>query len=393
MTTPRRVTILGSTGSIGTQALQVVDRYPERLIVHALTCHSRVEVLVEQAKKYRPKYVVVTDTKHLGYLSHALEGTETKVLAGEEALCEVAGDYEADIVLTAIVGFAGLRPTLSAIKAERTIALANKETLVVAGELVMTLSRKHMAPIIPVDSEHSAIFQCINGENHRSLRKIYLTASGGPFVDLGTEELERVTPQQALKHPNWQMGDKVTIDSSTLMNKGLEMIEAKWLFGLEPEAIEVVVHRQSIVHSMVGFSDGSVKAQLGLPQMRLPIAYALLFPNRLDQGIPLPGLEEFHTLTFERPRRNDFRCLDLAFRAIAEGGTSPCVLNAANEIAVERFLHETIRYTDIPRLIENMMDTFGTRTLTSIEQLAEIDAQVRTKAKQWMPSARTVSSC
>ena len=380
----RSVTILGSTGSIGTQALQVIERYPEELTVHALVCNSNGELLAQQARKFRPKVVVLNDPKGYKALAKSLADTDIKVLSGADAVCEVAGDYNADIVLTAMVGFAGLAPTIRAIEAGRTIALANKETLVVAGELIRKLSRKYVAPILPVDSEHSAIFQCIHGESNVKPMRIYLTASGGPFVDRASSDLDLITPEEALQHPNWSMGKKVTIDSATLMNKGFEMIEAKWLFGVEPEDIEVLVHRQSLIHSMVGFADGSVKAQLSLPDMRIPISYALLFPGRKEVGVRLPSVEDLMNLTFERPRREDFKCLDLAYEAVAMGGTAPCVLNAANEVAVERYLsRKGVGFCDIPALIHDMMDHFGSRTLLGLEQLEEIDRQVRERAWSW----------
>ena len=381
--TQKRVTLLGSTGSIGTQALQIIDKHPDKLCVHALVCHRNTDLLIQQALKYTPRYVVIGDTALYATVKEALRSEPIQVLSGNDAICEVASDPETDIVLTAMVGFAGLLPTIAAIKSGRMIALANKETLVVGGELIMKLAKQHVAPIIPVDSEHSAIFQCIVGEAYPSISKIFLTASGGPFIDLSAEELKYVTPQQALLHPNWNMGPKVTIDSSTLMNKGFEMIEAHWLFGLAPQNIEVVVHRQSIVHSMVQFKDNSIKAQLSVPDMRLPIGYALLYPNRNNLEVKPLSIEDFCQLTFEPPRRADFRCLNLAYEALDAGGTAPCVLNAANEIAVERFLHENITYTQIPMLIDSMLNKYGCRSLHSAEQLSELDAQVRTDARKW----------
>lgn len=380
----RNITILGSTGSIGTQALDVVARHRELLSVYALVCHSNVDLLIKQAREFNPKVVAIADKLQYKYLKQALAGEDIEVLAGEDEICNIAGSYEADTVLTAMVGFAGLAPTIRAIETGRVIALANKETLVVAGELIMGLSRKYMSPIIPVDSEHSAIFQCINGDKQEAVKRLYLTASGGPFADLSIGELESVTPELALKHPKWNMGKKVSIDSATLMNKGLEMIEAKWLFDVAPEDIEVIVHRQSIIHSMVGYKDGSVKAQLSLPDMRLPIAYALLFPNRLDISLPLPGIRELSNLTFEPPRKDAFPCLDIAYEAIDAGGTAPCVMNAANEIAVERFLSHTISFNDIPRLVRDVMDSFGVRKASSLEQLRDLDTEVRRKSRAWV---------
>ncbi|MDO4695496.1 1-deoxy-D-xylulose-5-phosphate reductoisomerase [Porphyromonas sp.] len=381
--TPKKVTILGSTGSIGTQALDVISKHRDILSVYALVCHSNVDLLIRQAKEFKPQMVAIASEMQYKYLKKELAGESIEILVGEEAVCDIAGSYEADTVLTAMVGFAGLAPTIHAMETGRTIALANKETLVVAGELIMQLSRQKMSPIIPVDSEHSAIFQCLYGDKSDAVSRIYLTASGGPFVDFTTEELQRVTPQQALNHPKWDMGKKVSIDSATLMNKGLEMIEAKWLFDVSPKDIEIAIHRQSIIHSMVGYRDGSVKAQLSMPDMRLPIAYGLLFPNRLDIDLPLPSLSDLCNLTFEVPRRDAFPCLDLAFEAIEMGGTAPCVMNAANEIAVERFLSGGIGFTDIPRLIRDTMDNMGSRNISGVVQLRDIDAEARQRSRAW----------
>ncbi|MDD7558771.1 MAG: 1-deoxy-D-xylulose-5-phosphate reductoisomerase [Porphyromonas sp.] len=381
----RRITILGSTGSIGTQALDIIARHPEKLTVHALVCDRNIELLEKQARQFHPKVVVVNDETRYKPLKKALSDTSVEVRCGSEEVSLVAGEYDADMVLTAMVGFAGLEPTISAIKSGRMIALANKETLVVAGKLIRSLAREHSAVILPVDSEHSAIFQCINGEQGRNARKIYLTASGGAFVDCSEDELREVTPEMALRHPVWSMGKKVTIDSATLMNKGFEMIEAHYLFDVAPENIDVVVHRQSIVHSMVGFGDGSVKAQLGLPDMRIPIAYALLFPERLSTGVALPEVEDLATLTFEKPERSLFPCLDLAYQALAEEGTATCALNAANEVAVSRFLGKEIRFTDIPRIISSVLDTLPVRNAKSLEVLRAIDEEARKAARIWSP--------
>ena len=381
----RRITILGSTGSIGTQALDIVARHPDELAVHALVCDKNISLLEKQARQFRPDVVVVNDETKYKDLKKALSDLPVTVRAGAEEVALVAGEYDADMVLTAMVGFSGLAPTISAIKSGRMIALANKETLVVGGKLIKQLAREHSSVILPVDSEHSAIFQCIKGEQQKEVRKIYLTASGGAFVDLSSDELREVTPEMALKHPTWSMGKKVTIDSASLMNKGFEMIEAHYLFDVAPEDIEVVVHRQSIVHSMVGFADGSVKAQLGKPDMRIPIAYALLFPGRLSTGVPLLGIEEMASLTFEKPRRELFPCLDLAYRALQEGGTAACALNAANEVAVERFLGHEIRFTDIPRIIEEVLEKLPVRNAKSLEILRAIDDEARKMARSWSP--------
>lgn len=380
---PKKITILGSTGSIGTQALDVISRHRDMLSVYALVCHSNVDMLIRQAREFKPQVVAIANDMQYKHLKKELSGEDIEILVGEEAICNIASSYDADTVLSAMVGFAGLAPTIKAMESGRTIALANKETLVVAGELIMQLSKQRMAPIIPVDSEHSAIFQCIHGDKKETVSHIYLTASGGPFADFSAEELKKVTPDQALKHPKWNMGKKVSIDSATLMNKGLEMIEAKWLFGVTPENIEIAIHRQSIIHSMVGFKDGSVKAQLSLPDMRLPIAYALLFPNRVDIDLRAPSLADLSQLTFEPPRRDLFPCLDLAFEAIEIGGTAPCVMNAANEIAVERFLSGNISFTDIPRLIRDTMDNMGSRNISTLSQLKDIDTEARQRSKGW----------
>ncbi|MDN4754557.1 1-deoxy-D-xylulose-5-phosphate reductoisomerase [Porphyromonadaceae bacterium W3.11] len=377
------VTILGSTGSIGTQALQVIACHPEELGVHALVCNNSVEKLIEQALQFKPKVVVTGNPKHEKMLKKALKEHQIEVHSGPEAICDVAGSYQSDIVLTAMVGFSGLAPTIKAIESGKIIALANKETLVVAGDMIKALCHKHKSILLPVDSEHSAIFQCLVGEQLSAVEKIYLTASGGPFLDVPREELEHVTPEQALKHPNWTMGPKVTIDSATLMNKGLEMIEAHHLFNIDPKNIEILVHRQSIIHSMVGYKDGAIKAQLSSPDMRLPIAYALLYPKRLSGNTPLPSLSEMSQLTFEPARIDDFPCLRLAYDALEIGGTGPCVMNAANEVAVQRFLAGQISFTDIPKVIEYTMDKSDIRNVNSLEQLIGYNDHARQIAQAW----------
>lgn len=377
------VTLLGSTGSIGTQALSVIEKHPEELGVYALVCNNRVDLLIEQALKFEPKVVVIGNPDHEKRLKKALKGRDINVMSGSDAISEVAGSYGADIVLAAMVGFTGLEPTIKAIESGKTIALANKETLVVAGEMIKNLCRKHNSILLPVDSEHSAIYQCLVGERISEVEKLYLTASGGPFLDLSREQLENVKPEQALQHPNWVMGTKVTIDSATLMNKGLEMIEAHHLFGIPSGRIDVMVHRQSIVHSMVGFSDGSIKAQLSLPDMQLPIAYALLYPRRLCSNTPLLTLEDMSCLTFEKPRQEDFPCLQLAYEALEIGGTAPCVMNAANEIAVERFLKGQVKFIEIPKIIEYTMDHVASRNVNSLEQLNDYNEHARQIAKAW----------
>lgn len=379
----RKVTILGSTGSIGTQALQVIERHPEELGVYALVANNSIDLLVEQARKFRPEVVAIGNEKLAKELKKALKGEPIEVLAGREEIIDLAASVEADVVLTAMVGFAGLEPTISAIKSGRIIALANKETLVVAGDMIKRLCREHASVILPVDSEHSAIYQCLVGEQMAEVEKVYLTASGGPFVDLSIDQLSEVKAEDALKHPNWSMGPKVTIDSATMMNKGLEMIEAHHLFNIAPEAIEVVVHRQSIVHSMVGFRDGSIKAQLSHPDMRHPIAYALLYPKRLEGHKPLLKIEEMSKLTFEPPRRDVFPCLDLAYEALHRGGTSPCTMNAANEVAVNRFLKGQIAFTDIPRVVRYTMDKAPERNASNLAMLQDADQVARDIAQAW----------
>ncbi|MDO4789470.1 MAG: 1-deoxy-D-xylulose-5-phosphate reductoisomerase [Porphyromonas sp.] len=381
----RAITILGSTGSIGTQALDIIARHPDLFEVYALVANRSSELLISQAKAFSPAVVVISDDSYYLEVKEALKDLPIHVWAGMDSVISVAASQEADIVLIAMVGFAGLEPTISAIKAGRTIALANKETLVVAGEMITSLARKHKAPIIPVDSEHSAIFQCLIGENENKISKLILTASGGPFVDIPASELRDVTPERALKHPNWKMGNKVTIDSSTLMNKGFEMIEAHWLFDVSPSDIDVFIHRQSIVHSMVAFEDGSIKAQLGLPDMRVPIAYALSFPYRKPTGIELPSIHSMSNLSFEPPRIEDFPNLSLAYRSIETGGVAPCILNAANEIAVERFLSHEIGFTKIPQLIEAMLDKYSSSCASpsSLEDLISLNREVRQDASLW----------
>lgn len=377
------VTILGSTGSIGTQALKVIERHHEELGVYALVCNNSLEKLVEQAVQFQPKVVVMGNPEHEKKLKKALKQYDIEVMVGQDAICEVAGSYGADIVLTAMVGFSGLAPTIRAIESGKIIALANKETLVVAGELIKHLCKKHCSILLPVDSEHSAIFQCLVGEQVTSVEKLYLTASGGPFLDTPAEQLEGVTPEQALRHPNWVMGPKVTIDSATLMNKGLEMIEAHHLFNIAPKDIEILVHRQSIIHSMVGYKDGSIKAQLSVPDMQLPIAYALLYPQRIQGNTPLPSWEQMKQLTFEPARMKDFPCLQLAYDALEIGGTAPCVMNAANEVAVHRFLDKQIKFTDIPKIIAHTMDQVGSRNVHSLEQLIDQNNHARQVAQSW----------
>ena len=351
----KQLAILGSTGSIGTQTLDVVAEYPDLFEVYTLTANNNVELLIEQAKRFNPDSVVIANEAHYPRLKEALKEYPIKVYAGDEAIAQIVEAAPIDIVVTAMVGYAGLKPTIRAIEAHKTIALANKETLVVAGDLIKQLALEYHAPIIPVDSEHSAIFQCLVGEWDNPIDKIILTASGGPFRELTAEQMKHVTKNDALKHPNWNMGRKITIDSATLMNKGFEMIEAKWLFDIAPKDIEIAVHPQSIVHSMVQFKDGTVKAQLGVQDMRLPIRYALSYPVRLESANSKLTLEQYAHLTFERPDLERFPLLRYAFDAVAEGGNMPCIMNAANEIAVAAFLHDAIDYPSIARIVAETM--------------------------------------
>ena len=355
MTEKKGIAILGSTGSIGTQALEVIEAYPEYFELEVITAGKNADLLIEQALKFQPNSVVIVDESQYLKVKDALAHEPIHVYAGEEALCQVVESSQVHTVLTALVGYAGLKPTLRAIEAKKTIALANKETLVVAGELVTKMARENGVNIYPVDSEHSAIFQCLVGEFMNPIEKIYLTASGGPFRGWSTKQLEQVTLAQALKHPNWSMGAKITIDSASLMNKGLEVIEAKWLFHLRPDQIDVIVHPQSIVHSLVQFEDGSMKAQMGLPDMKLPIQFALTFPARFKTDFPRFNFMDYPQLTFEQPDRSVFKNLDLAYKAMELEGTAACILNAANEVAVDAFLHEKIQFLDIARINEATM--------------------------------------
>ncbi|MGB0883569.1 MAG: 1-deoxy-D-xylulose-5-phosphate reductoisomerase [Flavobacteriales bacterium] len=381
MKTKKRVAILGSTGSIGTQCLEVISECPEAFEAEVLTAANSVDLLIEQAKKYKPNAVVIANEAHYEKLNAALFDLGIKVYAGEQALCEIVEMESIDIVLTAMVGAAGLKPTIAAIEAKKTIALANKETMVVAGELITELALKHGVKIHPVDSEHSAIFQCLVGEDYNPIEKIVLTASGGPFRGKTREELEKVTKNEALKHPNWDMGAKISIDSASMINKGLEIIEAKWLFGLRNDQIEVVIHPESIVHSLVQFEDGSMKAQLGLPDMKLPILYGLSFPFRPKTTWPRFNFLDYPTLNFESPDLELFKNLKLAYRAINEGGNMPCVLNAANELVVQAFLDEQIAFLDMPEIIEEVMNAVELIKKPSLNQLLDCDLESRKLTK------------
>ncbi len=380
----KSIAILGSTGSIGTQALEVVAAHPESFQVEVLTAQTNADLLIEQAKKFKPNAVVIGNEDHYQKVKAALVPLDVKVFAGENALASVVQMDTIDLVITALVGFAGLKPTLNAIEAGKNIALANKETLVVAGELVTQLAQQKVVNIYPIDSEHSAIFQCLVGEFHNPIEKIILTASGGPFRGKKRDELAHVTKAQALKHPNWTMGAKVTIDSATLMNKGLEVIEAKWLFGLKPAQVEVVVHPQSIVHSLVQFQDGSMKAQLGLPDMRLPIQFAMSFPQRLKSEFPRFDFGNFPALTFEKPDTETFRNLALAFYALTRGGNMPCVLNAANEVAVAEFLKDRIGFLEMSEVVERCLAKMAYIANPTLEDYVSTDKETRIMAIEFI---------
>ena len=374
----KKITILGSTGSIGTQTLDVARKNKDKFEIVAISANSSVELLLEQILEFCPKYVAVYDEKSANRLKEMIpDNIDVEVLSGMKGLVKICELEEIDVVLTAVVGMIGLIPTMAAIRAKKNIALANKETLVTAGELVMREARKNDVEILPVDSEHSAIFQCLNGENKKEIEKIILTASGGPFRGKKKEELINVKKEQALKHPNWDMGRKISIDSSTLMNKGLEVIEAKWLFGVEAEDIEVVVHPQSIVHSMVSFRDSSVMAQLGCPDMRLPIQYALTYPDRLETNFERLDFMKASTLTFEEPDMETFPCLRLAFEALKMGGTYCAALNSANEVLVNEFLNDKIGFYDIPYYIERTLKEHKNRINPTLEDILEVDKETR----------------
>ncbi len=378
----KHIAILGSTGSIGTQSLEVVDAHPERFVVEVLTANNNSNLLIQQAIKYKPNIVVITNQEKYKEVNEALFDLGIKVYAGQQSLEEVVENENIDIVLTALVGYSGLKPTIRAIKSGKNIALANKETLVVAGDLITKLCQQYGVQIYPVDSEHSAIFQCLVGENFNPIEKIYLTASGGPFRGRKRNELLNITREQALKHPNWEMGAKITIDSASMMNKGLEVIEAKWLFDLKADQIEVVVHPQSIIHSAVQYTDGSVIAQIGVPDMKLPIQYALGFPERLENNFKRFSFFDYPELTFEKPDMETFRNLQLAFNAMDKGGNSPCVLNAANEIVVDAFLNNRIGFLSMSDVIENCMEKITFVKNPTIEDYVNTDRETRILANE-----------
>ena len=375
----KQIAILGSTGSIGTQALQVIEEHPDLYEAYALTANNQVELLAEQARKFMPAAVVIANEAKYLQLKELLADLPIQVYAGADALCEIVEAKPIDVVLASMVGYAGLRPTMNAIKAGKAIALANKETLVVAGELINALAQQYHTPILPVDSEHSAIFQCLEPNN--VLEKVILTASGGPFRTFTMEQLQHVTKEQALKHPNWDMGAKITIDSATMMNKGFEVIEAKWLFGVRPDQIEVVVHPQSVIHSMVQYEDGAVKAQLGMPDMRLPIQYAFSYPQRIKASFDRLDFSTMKELTFEQPDTNRFRCLALAYEALNRGGNMACIVNAANEVVVSAFLKDKISFLRMSEVIEQTMAKVPFIQIPTYEDYVATDAEARRMAE------------
>ncbi|MCQ2360592.1 MAG: 1-deoxy-D-xylulose-5-phosphate reductoisomerase [Paludibacteraceae bacterium] len=373
----KKIAILGSTGSIGTQTLQVIADNPDKFEAYAITAYNNADLLIEQARKFLPKYAITVKDENYTCVCDALRGTGVTVLAGMESVCNIVAEDEVDIVLTAMVGYAGLRPTIKALEKGKTIALANKETMVVAGDLMCRIQKQSGSKILPVDSEHSAIFQCLDGERHNKVEKILLTASGGPFRTKDMELLKSVTAADALKHPNWSMGAKITIDSASMINKGFEVIEAKWLFGVDVKEIEVVVHPQSIIHSMVQFSDGAVKAQLGMPDMKLPIQYALSYPERIPNSYERVDFFDIATLTFEKPDLKKFRNLSLAYKAIETGGNAPCILNAANEVANEAFRCGRIGFLSMSDVIETALGRISHISNPTYEDYVMTDAETR----------------
>ncbi len=380
----KQVAILGSTGSIGTQTLEVIEKNPDHFKLEILTARNNADVLIAQSRKFLPNHVVITNEDKYNYVSQKLSDLPVKVYAGTDALEQIVEMDSVDIIMSALVGFSGLQPTLRAIRAGKDIALANKETLVVGGDLVIRSAIENNVNIYPVDSEHSAIFQCIVGEEMNPIEKIILTASGGPFLGKDREYLRHVTREEALKHPNWCMGDKITIDSASLMNKGLEVIEAKWLFGLRPEQIEVIIHPQSIIHSLVQFEDGSLKAQLGIPDMKLPIQYALGFPKRLKSDLERFSFSAYPNLTFQSPDMKIFPNLSLAYRALNKGGNMPCVLNAANEVTVNAFLEGKLSFSDMPAVIEKTMNSVAFIATPDLNNYVETDSEARKIAESYL---------
>ncbi|HET8576682.1 MAG TPA: 1-deoxy-D-xylulose-5-phosphate reductoisomerase [Methylomirabilota bacterium] len=389
----KRLTVLGVTGSIGRRTLELVEQYPDRFRVEGIAARgSRPELVAELCRRHRPRAVALTEAAAVEAVARLLPPPRPEILSGPEGLVRLAAQVEADIVLSAIVGGAGLLPTMAAIKSGKTVALANKETLVMAGSLMTAAAREHKVPLLPVDSEHSAVFQCLEGHNRSEVHRVLLTASGGPFRTMPREELQRVSVAEALQHPTWKMGAKITVDSATLMNKGLEVIEARWLFDLAPEQVQVVVHPQSIVHSMVEYIDGSVIAQLGVADMGIPILYALTYPQRLPAPAARLDLTKVGALHFEEPDAERFPCLALARRALLTGGCAPAILNAANEVAVAAFLEGRIRFTRIPELIAEALDRVPGRALESIDTCVDIDARTRALVRGWLPASAAVGA-
>ena len=384
MSIRKNIAILGSTGSIGTQALEVISEQPDMFQVEVLTANKNSELLIKQAIKHKPNAVVIVDDKQYGYVNSKLKNLDIKVFSGNDALNQVVEMSSVDLVLTALVGYAGLKPTINAIKSKKDIALANKEVLVVAGEMITKMAKKNNVNILPVDSEHSAIFQCLTGEYINPIEKIILTASGGPFRGFSKDALKKVSKKDALKHPNWEMGQKITIDSATMMNKGLEVIEAKWLFNLDAKQIEVVVHPESIIHSLVCFEDGSMKAQLGLPDMRCPIQYAFSYPKRLKNNHKRFNFSDYPTLNFEKPDTSVFECLRLSYESMVVGGNAPCVLNAANEIAVQAFLDEKINFLKIPKIVSSCLEKTNFVPNPTYDDYVSTDEEVRKLAKDFI---------
>ena len=384
MSIRKNIAILGSTGSIGTQALEVISEQPDMFQVEVLTANKNSELLIKQAIKHKPNAVVIVDDKKYSYVNSKLKNLDIKVFSGNDALSQVVEMSSVDLVLTALVGYAGLKPTINAIKSKKDIALANKEVLVVAGEMITKMAKKNNINILPVDSEHSAIFQCLTGEYMNPIEKIILTASGGPFRGFSKDALRKVSKKDALKHPNWEMGQKITIDSATMMNKGLEVIEAKWLFNLDAKQIEVVVHPESIIHSLVCFEDGSMKAQLGLPDMRCPIQYAFSYPKRLKNNHKRFNFSDYPTLNFEKPDTSVFECLRLSYESMVVGGNAPCVLNAANEIAVQAFLDEKINFLKIPKIVSSCLEKTNFVLNPTYDDYVSTDEEVRKLAKDFI---------
>ncbi|HLN21291.1 MAG TPA: 1-deoxy-D-xylulose-5-phosphate reductoisomerase [Bacteroidales bacterium] len=383
-----RIALLGSTGSIGTQSLDVIARYPGKFKVETLVAGNNADILINQALKFKPSSVVIGNPEHYLKIKQALAGSGIEVCSGTDEACRLVSAPEIDVVIASIVGYSGLRPTIAAIKKGKKIALANKETLVVAGSIIEKLASEYGSVIVPVDSEHSAIFQCLVGEEGNPVEKITLTASGGPFLNWTIDKLKNAKPSDALKHPNWDMGCKVTIDSASMMNKGLEVIEAKWLFRLAPEQIDVMVHPQSIIHSLVHFADGSVKAQMGIPDMRLPILYALSWPQRFKSALPRLDLKECKSLTFVEPDIKRFRNLSLAFTALGNGGNMPCMMNAANEIAVDAFLKEKVGFMQMPEIVEHAMTKCDFHNSPDLEMLEATDCEARSRAAEYISKLR-----